>query len=193
MAICEQSPGPDNEKWTEPRAEVALSAQRCQSTQDQPGVDSLFFPNLSPLFSSRCSLTRGVDGPRNTEKETEQLGESLDIKIWATSAPLTSKEWDRASGSNRNESRHKLENNAVSLMEKMQISEAAMMFYANVLMKHKKRHISDCGRKKRHLHNVCLQIGVLRYDGFREGQAVLLKVPLKNVLLSEMKGRHSYS
>lgn len=50
---------------------------------------------------------------------------------------LSSKEQDQASKNHREENIQKLENNLVFLTEKMRISEAAMMVYANVLVKHK--------------------------------------------------------
>lgn len=106
---------------------------------------------------------------------------------------LSSKEQDQASKNYRSENSHKLENNLVSLMEKMRLSEAAMTFYANVLMKHKKRHISDDGCK----WDICImfvcRLGCSAMIALEEGQAVLLKVSLKNVLPSETKGRDLYS
>ena len=78
-------------------------------------------------------------------------------------------------------------------MEKIRISEAAMMFYANVLMKHKKRPISGYGCKR----DICImfvcRLGCYAMIALEEGQAVLLKVSLKNVLPSETKGQHLYS
>ena len=68
-----------------------------------------------------------------------------------------------------------------------------MMFYANVLMKHKKRPISGYGCKR----DICImfvcRLGCYAMIALEEGQAVLLKVSLKNVLPSETKGQHLYS
>jgi len=75
----------------------------------------------------------------------------------------------------------------------MQISEAAMTFYANVLMKHKKRHISDHGCKRDICITFVCRLGCYAMMALEEGQAVLLKVSLKNVLPSETKGQHLYS
>lgn len=86
----------------------------------------------------------------------------------------------------------KLESSLVSLMGRMQTSEAAMAFYANALMKHEKRNISDyvCRR------DICImfacRLGCYAVMALEKGQAVLLEVSLKNVFPSET-GKDLYS
>lgn len=60
-------------------------------------------------------------------------------------------------------------------------------------MKHKKRHISNHGCKR----DICIMF-VCRLQCYammalEEGQAVLFKVSLKNMLPLETKGQHLYS
>lgn len=68
-----------------------------------------------------------------------------------------------------------------------------MTFYADVLMKNKKRHISDYGCKRHICIMFVCRLGCYAMIALEEGQAVLLNVSLKNVLPLETKGQHLYS